>query len=738
MKKVININFQGRVIPIEESAYDILKQYVESLRRYFASEEGRDEIINDIEGRIAELFGETLKKGNTCITDDDVNAIIASIGRPEDFEGEEDHVKSQLGGDANAQQQFAGSQFSSATSNKLYRNENGKVIAGVCKGIADYFNVDPIIIRILFVIFAFGFGFGFITYLVLWVAVPSTASKVIGSSKKRLLRDPDDKILGGVCRGLSYYFGINVWIPRLLFLVPFFSFIFRWSHWGMFDFPHFLSLSFSPGATLIYIILWLVLPEAKTASDKLEMKGEKVDINSIKNTISEEIKSFQDRIPKIAEDVKENAPKMAQEFSDFTREKAKSFSAEVSGVARKTGSSLGDIIALIAKIFAYFILAVVLFSVVASLFGIGVVFTGLLPLKSYLITDGAENMYVWGTLILFIWVPVIGIITWIIRRVAKMRSNSHAIRYGFLALWLLGLFCFIGLIVSLKNDFKYHNYPAEQNVVLSNPAINKLELRALPSTKYYGAGRWLHFEPFADIDEDTVNFNNVEVRIVKSATDSFQVSLLKLTNGNSKQQAEQLASKINYKIVQRDSTLLLDKGISITPAEKFRNQRVYITVAVPVGKRIKIADNINGWENNVHVDFGWDMNEWEWKRDNGSETYDLSRNVEYIMTKNGPERVDGKKNNDDHKDENDEDNSRTLDEFKKNKEQLEKEREQKLKDLQKIDEELKKPADSTRYQYKPQPAKPAEPKKVTASLLKKVTDNRPINMTSLLLGKLIL
>ena len=62
MKKVININFQGRVIPIEDSAYDILKQYVDSLRKFFAKEEGGDEIINDIEGRIAELFSESLKK----------------------------------------------------------------------------------------------------------------------------------------------------------------------------------------------------------------------------------------------------------------------------------------------------------------------------------------------------------------------------------------------------------------------------------------------------------------------------------------------------------------------------------------------------------------------------------------------------------------------------------------------------------------------------------------------------
>src|SRR3982074_2752411 len=89
MKKIININFHGRVVPIEESAYVILQQYVESLRRYFANEEGRDEIISDIENRFAELFSENLKKGATCITDADVNHNMASTGRPEDFEQEE-------------------------------------------------------------------------------------------------------------------------------------------------------------------------------------------------------------------------------------------------------------------------------------------------------------------------------------------------------------------------------------------------------------------------------------------------------------------------------------------------------------------------------------------------------------------------------------------------------------------------------------------------------------------------
>ena len=89
MKKVININFQGRVIPIEEEAYEELKRYIESLRNHFANEEGREEIINDIENRIAELFTEKMKNSSEpLITEAAVAAIIASIGRPEEFDGD--------------------------------------------------------------------------------------------------------------------------------------------------------------------------------------------------------------------------------------------------------------------------------------------------------------------------------------------------------------------------------------------------------------------------------------------------------------------------------------------------------------------------------------------------------------------------------------------------------------------------------------------------------------------------
>src|SRR6187399_2395581 len=94
MKKIININLSGRVVPIEDSAYEKLQEYIESLRRYFAKEEGRDEIINDIESRVAELMNDKIRKGTTAITEADIEEIIASMGRVEDFEAADAEAES--------------------------------------------------------------------------------------------------------------------------------------------------------------------------------------------------------------------------------------------------------------------------------------------------------------------------------------------------------------------------------------------------------------------------------------------------------------------------------------------------------------------------------------------------------------------------------------------------------------------------------------------------------------------
>src|SRR6476661_2560751 len=162
MKKIININLSGRVIPIEDAAYESLQRYIESLRRYFAKEEGRDEIINDIESRIAELMNDKIKKGATAISDGDIDEIIHSMGRIEDFE----EVDSADGSTASTSAKASATPppFEFPKKKRLYRNTSDKILGGVGSGIANYLDIDPAIIRILLVLFGFT-GTGILLYI---------------------------------------------------------------------------------------------------------------------------------------------------------------------------------------------------------------------------------------------------------------------------------------------------------------------------------------------------------------------------------------------------------------------------------------------------------------------------------------------------------------------------------------------------------------------------------------------
>ena len=614
MKKVININFQGRVVPIEETSLELLKQYTDSLRSYFNKEEGRDEIINDIESRIAELFQERLKTGATCITDEDVNTIINNMGRPKDFADADDTQDSQ--------QSFAdskpGAQSQSTTqqtSRRLYRDQQGKILGGVCSGIAAYFNIEPILVRLVFVFS----GIGLLAYLILWVLLPSS-DNVQNHVRKRLYRNPDDKIIAGVCSGIASYFNINVWIPRVLFLIPFISILFRWGHLGPLSFPSFIHFSYSPGTFIIYVILWLVIPEANTTSEKLEMKGEKVDLNSIKNSVVEEMKEVRERIGKLAKDA-----------GKYGEEKSAIIGTEMAHVAKRSRSGLGDFLVLMVKIFVYFILGIF----ACMCFGFAIAATGLFPFKDYILNDGVDNWLAWGTLIFLIYVPVIGIITWIIRRLAKIKSNSKTMRFGFLTLWIVGLFCFIALLLSLQKNFRSRNNIVTETINLSNAKPGKLTVIGMGNNF-----RSFRIVPFAGIDDDTAYVNNVTVRIVKSPNDSFQVSLSKFCNGSTRSAANTQAAAIQFNVEERDSTLYVDKGIRFTPQDKFRNQHVVVTIAVPVGKAIRLNGNMNSgnWErfefgmSDSYYENDWGTKEYNW---GGHADEDLVMKEEGLFTSDG-------------------------------------------------------------------------------------------------------
>jgi len=707
MKKVININFQGRILPIEEMAYENLKNYIESLSAYFEKEEGKDEIINDIECRVAELCEDRLKKGAVCITEDDINLIIESIGRPADFEAQDGFEAQSSSGNSNysSSQNEGQNNWDNIRPKRLYRDEQNKVLGGVCSGIANYFGLEPLLVRILWI---FLIGVNILGYLILWIAVPSSSVKEIGGVKKRLFRDIENKVIGGVCAGLSKYFGIKVWIIRILFLIPFIRLVFNFREihlfqfWDAPDFPNFLDITFSPGSVFIYIVLWLVLPEAKTSADKLEMVGEKVDLNSIKNTIQNDMEGFSKRAQGWGSDLKN---KYQTDHASNTKNGA---SAHPSEKRKGIVYYIGRIITISIKAFVYFILGIIGISLLAALFGIGVAATAVMPLRKFLLEDGAQIWSVYGALLFFVWVPIIGIVTAVVRKLAGYKKANVWVRSSFVALWVVGWVLLFYFGSSLGHSFSKHNVPEEQTIALANPAVDYLEVTASPKMKYY-EDRWFQISPFdAFSDEDTVFVRNLRIRIVQSKTDSFQVKVVKLSNGKTIQNANELASKINFDLTQQDSLVFLDRGIAINKKDKFRNQHIIMTIAVPLGKRIKITNK--GWsQTNVRIN-GRGMHtetfdrissddDWydEWNEPWDNESFSYERGVEYKMTATGLEKIkrdddaEEKLNNDD---QDPDEMEQRLEELKREREEiennLEKNREEKLRELEKIDKALEK------------------------------------------------
>ncbi len=209
MNKIFNINLGGYPFTIDDDAYHSLDKYLSTIKKHFANSEGCEDIIADIEIRIAELFNEELK-GQPIVGQREVDNVIKVMGTPEEFGAtEEEHVKDK------GQKSHA-------------HSESKKYATG-----------------------------------------------------KRLFRDPDEKVIGGVCSGLSAYFGINepVWL-RILFVFAFFTGV----------------------GIMLYFVLWIAIPEAKSSGDKLSMKGEKIDVTNIARKVEEEINNLTNTISEMTKE----------------------------------------------------------------------------------------------------------------------------------------------------------------------------------------------------------------------------------------------------------------------------------------------------------------------------------------------------------------------------------------------------------------------------------------------------
>lgn len=728
MKKVININFKGRVIPIEEAAFEQLQKYTESLRRYFANEEGRDEIINDIEDRIAELFDEELKKGATCITEASVSSITGSMGSVEEFEELDNEPGTAGNGHSKSSSSSTSSAYTTAEEPRgsLSRNANDKILGGVCSGIAHNLKIDPSIVRILFALITLGgFGAGVLIYIIMWVILPVRDLKT--NVRKRLFRSPDEKVVGGVAGGIASYFNIPVWIPRVVFCLPLIlgvlSSVFSRQ---FFDFePNFVFGGFGGTLFVTYVVLWIVLPMASSATDKLQMRGEKIDVNSIKNTVQGEMGStVKERAAQMSDEIKSGAQKMsatisegAQRMSDEISSKSKAFAVEAGPVARNAGNGIGNAIGILFKAFFLFIAIIIAFVLLVALFGVTMGGVAVWPLKDFFVEGAGQNFAIWGTLIFFLFVPVIGFFIWTIRRIFGIRSRNSYLGWIFGSLWTIGWICAIMLVGSIFKNFRSYER-VEQSIPITQPVAKKILVKVSePALRYSGHYSWIDTDDQGwDINEDTLWISNIKVRVEKSEDSAYSVKTIRFSYGQNRKDAETKAGKISFNTNYKDSVLDLGNGIAIDKDSKFRGQKVLVVVSVPVGQKIRFDKSLSNKLHpfNVHINRGRSNGYW---RDNDSDfdfdvdmSFDYDADTDYIMNADGLQRVDGKDKN---IQSNDTDQEQIDEEMKNIQEQK--------SELDKKEQELKQKAkdvDTNRYRYTP--ASPKAPEKNTKQIVQKL------------------
>lgn len=619
MKKVISINFKGRVIPIEEDAFEILQRYIESLRRYFAKEEGRDEIINDIEDRIAELFGDILKKNATCITETDVNEIILNMGRVEDFEATENID--------NSENEKSNTQETEPRGN-ISRNATDKVLGGVCAGLAHYLKIDPTVIRILFAIVTFGgFGLGVFIYIILWIVLPE--KPLPPNIKKRIFRDPENKMVGGVAAGIAAYFNIAVWVPRLIFLLPGALGLF-----GEMIFDGRIVFAGGLGGSLFvtYIVLWIVLPVAKSGIDKMQMRGEKIDLNAIRNQVKGEMGSLQERAEKLGTEVSQGATR---------------FATEASSVGNRVGNTVGKTIGILFKALFLFIAGIISFALLIVLFSLGFAGTVMFPVKGFLFENGLQTVALWGTVLLFLFVPAIAILVWMIRKMIGAKPNPY-FGYVFGVLWFFGWVSVSILGTLTGKDFSYEA-DTEEIVPLKSPSKQPMVLRVTEEpVRYSGTYWWIQGDEEGwDINEDTLKYSDIKVVIEKSPDTSYGASVIRSSFGKNRKDAEARAEKVQYHLKNTENGIDLGSAIAVGKKEKFRAQQVIVIIRVPIGKKIKfdpsVEERLHPFYVRINESRGWK------KRGRRSEidfdtSFEYKTDIDYLMTEDGLVELDTKGN----------------------------------------------------------------------------------------------
>ena len=442
MNKTIDISLAGLLFHLEESAYYKLKNYLQHVRNSLKSQEDIDEIMNEVEARIAELLMQKQKNPNEVVNEKQIDEIIEIIGKPEDFEEEEEK--------------------------------------------------------------------------------PSPTAKI----KKSLFRDPDHAMIGGVAAGFAHYLGIDVTLMRIIFLILLFV---------------------SQGSfILIYLLLWMIIPKARTVSDKLKMKGEKVNLDNIVENVSSDPGD------------KEN-PRMG-------------------GNLERVGAGLGEVLLKLIGVLLVFISGTVLLGLIISAFAIS-------PLSDLsIIIDNDASVFqeigmplMWLNILALLLVGIPFALLFILGLKLLFPHIKTLSRNILLILGTIWIISFIILTVKSISGLAHKSFDAR--VIESVPlAIAKDTLQLKIQSLEAAAGQG-------------ISDSDISLDFQASPDDKFHIVMNKRAEGISLQEARKTAKEMRYtyKLDTLEGSLVLNDEFTYPKSRAYSDYELEIIIKIPKGKAIKIS-----------------------------------------------------------------------------------------------------------------------------------------------------
>ena len=487
MNKTISINLGGMFFHIDEDAYQKLSRYFDAVKRSL-SPDGREEIMKDIESRIAELFQERIQNEKQVVSLIEIDAVIGIMGQPEDYKIDEE-----------AAQSIDYSIPSKAK--KLYRDKENSIIGGVASGFGHYLNIDPVWIRLLFVIIVVA-GFG------------------------------------------------------------------------------------SP--ILIYLILLVIIPVAKTTSQKLEMKGEPITISNIERKVKEGIDDIAEKFNKID----------SQKFTENTRQ----------GI-HKTSTSIGKLFTTLFGLFTKIIGGIiVLFSSIALIgfcvASVFMIFSANMPdnfILNHIKTPIGLETPIWiqGILMLLVFgIPFFFILLLGLKLLVNhMKSIGAIAKYTLLATWIIALGIAISLGINEASQLAFEGKSVQKQELIINPTDTLLI--KFKNNDFYSKNVFHETDFRITQDEknkEIIYSNNVSIEIMETESPIAYLQVEKLAKGKSADDARKRAEKIKYGFKIDGNVLQLNNYLIAAVEDQYRGQEIALYLYLPKGTHFKTDKNFYSYD----------------------------------------------------------------------------------------------------------------------------------------------